>query len=248
MVRRLAIFAGAFVCATTAYAGPSNFQRSCNDIRIERPAGEVWLGATCRNRAGRTGPAEFDLTGYHNNDGRLTFDGRGKSTFQRSCDRIDVRVNPERVLLTAECRDRNQNVRKTTIEIQDIQNIDGRLTRISGSAPSPTPGGRPAPNVSMDLNLRWSGNWVWAKNGQSNNISTFEMLQNNTASYCYDRDCRTVQYQFDNGVLRFTKNGKDYFEFRPADGGKVAFGKYWFDRKDRNGAPAATARFDKAGR
>ena len=243
MVRLLAILAGTLACAATAQAAPSNFQRSCNDIRIERPAGGVWLGATCRNRAGRTGPAEFDLTGYHNNDGRLTFDGRGKSTFHRSCDRIDVRVNAERVLLTAECRDRNQNVRKTSIDIQDIQNIDGRLTRIDGSRQ----GGQPAPNVSMDLNLRWSGNWVWA-NGQSNNISTFEMLKNNSASYCYDRDCQTVQYRFDNGVLRFSKNGKDYFELRPTDGGNVVFGTYWRDRQDRGGPPAATAMFNKAGR
>ena len=247
MVRFLAVLAGTLVCAATAHAAPSNFQRSCSDIRIERPAGAVSIGATCRDRAGRNGPADFDLNGYHNIDGRLTYDGKGKSTFQRSCDRIDIRVNPERVLLTAECRDRNQNVRKTTIEIQDIQNIDGRLTRISGSAPRPASGGQPTPDVGIDLNLRWSGNWVWA-NGQSNNITTFEMLKNNTASYCYDRDCKTVQYRFDNGVLRFSKNGKDYFELRPADGGKVFFGKYWFDRKDRDRTPAATARLVKPGR
>ena len=243
MVRFLAFLTGALMCATTAHAGPSSFQRSCSDIRIERPAGAVSIGATCRDRAGRNGPADFDLNGYHNIDGRLTFDGKGKSTFQRSCDRIDIRVNPERVMLVAECRDRNQNIRKTSVEIQDIQNIDGRLRRIVGSAQ----GGQPVPNVSMDLNLRWAGNWVWA-NGASNNISTFEMLKNNTASYCYDRDCQTVQYRFDNGVLQFSKNGKDYFELRPADGGKVVFGKYWFDRKDRDRTPAATVRMVKPGR
>ncbi|MGD9922198.1 MAG: CVNH domain-containing protein [Pseudorhodoplanes sp.] len=237
----VAITIGALACAGPAHAGPSNFQRSCNDIRIERPAGDVSIGATCRDRSGRTGPADFDLHGYHNVDGRLTFDGRGKSTFQRSCDGIDIRVSPERVLLVAECRDRNQNVRKTTIEIQDIQNIDGRLTRIVASA-------QPAQNVGIDLNLRWSGNWVWRKTGQSNNISTFEMLKNNTASYCYDRDCQTVRYQFKDGVLRFSKNGKDHFEFRPTNGGEVVFAKYWFDRKDRDDAPVATARFNKAGR
>lgn len=243
MLRLLAVLICTLVGAANAHAGPSNFQLSCSDIRIERPGGGVSIGATCRDRAGRNGPADFDLHGYHNVDGRLSFDGRGKSTFQRSCDRIDIRVSPERVLMTAECRDRNQNVRKTSVEIEDIQNIDGRLRRIAGSAQ----GGQPAPNVSMDLNLRWSGNWVWA-NGASNNISTFEMLKNNTASYCYDRDCQTVQYRFDNGVVRFSRTGKDYFELRPADGGKVVFGKYWFDRKDRDRTPAATAKLVKAGR
>lgn len=97
------------------------------------------IGATCRDRAGRNQPADFDLNGYHNIDGRLVFDGKGKSSFQRSCDVINVRVSPERVLLTAECRARNQSVRKTTIEIQNIQNIDGRLVRTAATAAPPPP-------------------------------------------------------------------------------------------------------------
>jgi hypothetical protein len=129
-------------------------------------------------------------------------------------------------------------------------NIRRLVSACTGNARGPRP--RPAgnaqpPNFNIDLNLRWSGSWVWAKTGQSNNISTFEMRKNNTASYCYDRDCRTVPYQFNNGVLSFSRTGQDYFELRPMNNGDVVIGRYWFDRKHRNAAPVATARFKRAG-
>ena len=138
------VMSGALLSANLAHAGPSTFPRSCSDIRIEQPGGTtVSLGASCRDKAGREQPADFTLNGYHNIDGRLVYDGKGQSTFQRSCDAIDVRVNQDRVLLTADCKARDQRVRKTSIEIQDIHNIDGRLTRTVGAGSSPAVAAKP---------------------------------------------------------------------------------------------------------
>jgi hypothetical protein len=156
MLRLIAAVAAAIACAGAAHAGPSSFQRSCSDIRLEHPAGDVVLVATCRDRAGRGHPADFELTGYHNIDGRLVFDGRGKSSFQRSCDRIDVAANQNGVLMVAHCRTRDQRVVRTSIEIQDLHNIDGRLVRSASNAPPPGlppaagPGPRPGPNLACN--------------------------------------------------------------------------------------------------
>jgi hypothetical protein len=170
--RFLAVLASTPICAGAAYAGPSSFQRSCNDIRIERPAGAVSLGATCRDRSGRTHPAEFDLNGYHNIDGQLVFDGRGQSSFQRSCDQIDVRVTSERVMLVAECKTRNQQLRRTTIEIQDIQNIDGRLVRTAASAPPPraaAPAAQPASGGEEPFG-QMIGSWRFTQSPHRSNV------------------------------------------------------------------------------
>jgi hypothetical protein len=128
VVRSLGAVAGALACTRVhqAFSDPVA-------TWIERPGSKVSIGATCRDRAGRDQPADLTLND-HNIDGRLVFDRRGQSSFQRSCDQIDIRVTPDRVVLTAQCRTRNQRVQSTTIEVQNIHNIDGRLVR--GSAPA----------------------------------------------------------------------------------------------------------------
>ena len=103
-------------------------------------------------------------------------------------------------------------------------------------------------NPGMDLNLRWAGSWLWTRNGATNNVSTFEILRNNTASYCYDRNCGRVAYRHADGIITFSRNGTDHFELRSAEGGNVLLGRYWARREDRRAAPAATIRMVKPSR
>lgn len=123
-------------------------------------------------------------------------------------------------------------------------NIRRLVSACTGNASRPAPGiGKPQ-NPIVDLNFRWSGSWVWTNTGRSNNISTLEIVQNNMVSYCYDSSCWRVPYQSRNGVISFSANGKNYFEFRPTNGGKDLAGTY---SSVRNAPTAATARFNRAG-
>ncbi|NKC31276.1 hypothetical protein [Falsiroseomonas selenitidurans] len=98
---------------------------------------------------------------------------------------------------------------------------------------------------TIDLNLRWAGSWLWTRNGRSDNVSTFEILRDNTASYCYDRRCSRVTYSNANGTLTFSNNGTDHFELQAAEGGNVLVGRYWGRRADRQAAPNAIIRMVK---
>ncbi len=133
MVRFLILLAGASVCIGPALAGPSSFQRTCSDVRVELDRDTLVLSGNCRDKRGRERPVAFDLDGYHVVDGRVVFDGQGKSTFRRSCVDRDLKVSPERVQLVLECKGR-QGRTTQTVELEDIHNDDGKLVRAGGAA------------------------------------------------------------------------------------------------------------------
>lgn len=114
----------------SAAAGSSSFQRSCTDIRLEVDRRSVYLSATCDNGRGRQRGTDIELTGIHNDDGRLVRGTPGAaSSFQRSCRDIRIDASRKRVVLEATCQSRSGRWRDTRIEIEDIHNINGRLQR-----------------------------------------------------------------------------------------------------------------------
>ncbi len=102
----------------------SNYQQSCNNIRIQ---GNV-LQANCRTRNGRLNRTSLVLNGIENIDGILKYTSTPLldsqvSSYQKTCNNIAIAGN----VLSANCRRINGSFRRSSIVLQGIENIDGNL-------------------------------------------------------------------------------------------------------------------------
>lgn len=110
---------GIFAINSSASAAPSTFFSSCRSITIR----DNVLSAICRTANGAENRTSLILDGLNNIDGNLVFQRGTVSTFQRSCSNIQI----QRDLLSANCRATNGAVRRTTLILNDINNINGIL-------------------------------------------------------------------------------------------------------------------------
>ena len=103
-----------------ANARPSSYQETCNKISV---SGNI-LSANCRRTNGTVKRTSIVLQGIENINGTLKVTEPGKfSNYQLSCDDIYSRGN----VLSANCRRTNGTVKRTSIVLQGIENINGVL-------------------------------------------------------------------------------------------------------------------------
>ncbi|MBD2361991.1 hypothetical protein H6G36_12480 [Anabaena minutissima FACHB-250] len=104
----------------SANAAPSTYQQTCNNIGISGNR----LSANCRKINGTLNRTSIILRGIENIDGTLRVTNPNQvSNYQQSCDRISVRGN----VLQAVCRTRDGRLNRTSIVLNNIENIDGVL-------------------------------------------------------------------------------------------------------------------------
>jgi hypothetical protein len=105
-----------------ASAGGATFQRSCSDIRMEGNE----LIASCRTSNGSIRGTSITLKGIENQDGNLVDTGNrsDNASFHRSCTNISVNGD----VLSASCLTINGATNNTSIELNDVANLDGYLT------------------------------------------------------------------------------------------------------------------------
>lgn len=107
-----------------ANATPSNYQETCNHISV---SGNV-LSANCRRRDRQFNETSIVLRGIENINGTFKVTDPAKvSNYQLTCDDIRIRGND----LTATCKRRNGTLKRTSIVLQGIENINGVLTYTS---------------------------------------------------------------------------------------------------------------------
>ncbi|MBN3879127.1 MULTISPECIES: CVNH domain-containing protein [unclassified Nostoc] len=107
-------------------ATPSNYQETCNHISV---SGNV-LSANCRRRNGTFNKTSIVLRGIENINGTFKVNNPAKvSNYQLTCDDIRIRGNH----LTATCKRTNGTLKRTSIFLQGIKNINGVLKYSSSS-------------------------------------------------------------------------------------------------------------------
>ncbi len=101
-------------------SAPSSFQQTCDNIQVH---GDL-LVAECLTRDQRPNLTFLDLRGVENIDGTLEQHSTSQpATFQKSCFNESI----EGDVLTATCLTRNQQEKRTSLELLGIENIDGNL-------------------------------------------------------------------------------------------------------------------------
>ncbi len=151
LFRTLAVFAAALVVgavglSSTGHARvPGSYQQTCRDIRIVNVGSpDAQLIAQCRKRNGKWNKSSIAYkrcrSDIYNDNGKLRCDDRGKplprGSWQETCRDADIRGNT----LTARCRTRSGDMRKTSINYRqcrsEIYNDDGHL-RCKGAGRMP---------------------------------------------------------------------------------------------------------------
>lgn len=118
---------GLGLSASAAFAD-SSFQDTCSNIRFAYIHNAAALVAVCLTRNGMANRTALRIRGIGNDDGRLVYSG-GESSFQRSCGNIRIIAkNSRRVVLSAFCRTRRGDSRRTRIPLDGISNDNGFLT------------------------------------------------------------------------------------------------------------------------
>lgn len=112
--------------SSAAFAGPSNFQNSCTDIKLSPDNSQIL--ASCKKKDGKAVPASLVITGVENIDGKLTVTGK-PSSFLQTCDTVRIKPTPKAVHLTAICKTKAGKPSNTQVELTGISNIDGVLTQ-----------------------------------------------------------------------------------------------------------------------
>ncbi|MBD2604818.1 hypothetical protein H6G81_09840 [Scytonema hofmannii FACHB-248] len=103
-----------------ADAAPSSYQKTCSQISI---AGNQ-LSAICKTRNGSLNQTSLTLRGIENIDGNLKVTNPNKvSSYQNSCPEIGI--NGRRI--NATCKRRDGSLKRTSIVLNGIENIDGFL-------------------------------------------------------------------------------------------------------------------------
>ncbi|MBN3897736.1 MAG: CVNH domain-containing protein [Nostoc sp.] len=103
-----------------ANATSSSYQKTCNQISV---SGNV-LSANCRRINGTFNETSIVLRGIENINGTFKVTDPAKiSNYQSTCDDIRIRGND----LTATCKRRNGTLKRTSIVLQGIENINGVL-------------------------------------------------------------------------------------------------------------------------
>jgi len=109
-----------FSISGPADAARSSYQKTCKEISI---SGNV-LSANCRRRDGSYNQTSIVLRGIENIDGVLKVtDPNRDSNYQLTCDDIHIRGDK----LSAVCKRRDQQLHRTSIILNGIENIDGVL-------------------------------------------------------------------------------------------------------------------------
>ncbi|NES64374.1 MAG: hypothetical protein F6K24_03420 [Okeania sp. SIO2D1] len=112
----------------SAQAAPSTFQKTCTEIHLESVKTNPTLSAVCRQRNQLPHQTCLRLKGIENIDGNLEqYPLTQASTFQKSCRRISIKIRKKGAIITAKCRRRDQSKKRTSLVLQDIENIDGNL-------------------------------------------------------------------------------------------------------------------------
>jgi hypothetical protein len=123
----IAVVAGLMSASVFAQSA-STFQDSCENIRygVDKRGMPIAL-ANCLKADGQT-PNEtaVALRGFHNNEGRLTA-GAGASSFQQSCQEIQVNVRDGHVRIDASCQKSSGEWVSTSTILYDVHNNDGQL-------------------------------------------------------------------------------------------------------------------------
>jgi hypothetical protein len=105
---------------------------NCQNQSIRISQGRPILTASCQQSVGanfRT--SSIVLNGYQNREGALVFDGNGtRSSFQNSCNNIQLTKDASSTILSAGCRRSNGSVNRTTIRILNIEVRNGSLAQI----------------------------------------------------------------------------------------------------------------------
>jgi hypothetical protein len=83
------------------------------------------LSAQCRSENGRWRDSSVEIRGITNVNGDLEYlrEGRGRSTYQDSCNEIRI----DGANLRARCQRQNGSYKRTSIELIGIVNDNGRL-------------------------------------------------------------------------------------------------------------------------
>jgi archaellum component FlaG (FlaF/FlaG flagellin family) len=122
-----------FICLlTVAAASPafatSSFQNTCSQIQFAYSGNNATLSAVCLRANGTANPTSLTLQGISNQNGILV-QGGGASTFQQSCDNIQVLVDGPYVTLSALCRTTSGASNPTSLSLDNISNNNGNLTQ-----------------------------------------------------------------------------------------------------------------------
>lgn len=104
----------------------NTFQRTCSDIGFVNNNGQATLQASCLRINGTENPTSLVLQGIVNRDGTLVREP-GASTFQRSCDDINILVDGLDVTISAQCTKINGSSNPTSLPLDGIENDDGNL-------------------------------------------------------------------------------------------------------------------------
>jgi len=123
------IFVIMFAGLGTAFAKNSSFHRSCDRINLHTEDYNVWIQADCGDGNGGFNYSEIALTGVHNFHGKLVFNNKGTSSFQRSCRNAYLEWEHGWVRLVATCGDGKGGERTSGVFINNIHNQNGWLIK-----------------------------------------------------------------------------------------------------------------------
>lgn len=112
---------------TSANAAPSTFQNSCRNIELQVDPSMVRMQADCRTRDGGYTQSGIRVVGISNEFGSLRRLNNAPSSFQNSCDDIELHTNSNEVKITAICEDGRGGTKRTSFVINGVDNIDGKL-------------------------------------------------------------------------------------------------------------------------
>lgn len=110
-----------------AFAG-SSFQYTCSEIRFAYSGADPTIMAVCLKADGSPNATSLKLQGIDNKDGKLTRNTGADVTFQKSCGNIQIIVDGSSVVLSAYCRANNGMPNATTLQLNNISNMNGTLT------------------------------------------------------------------------------------------------------------------------